>query len=111
MLALVASAFNLTWVQCHPPPEMHAGVQVLRTHRTTLISVLETFVHDPLVEWTHNHRTAEDMEQGNPQAQDAMATIEGAPVPWRFAWGPRACLAQGLGSHPISACIWSASMI
>ncbi|KAK9858036.1 hypothetical protein WJX84_006124 [Apatococcus fuscideae] len=52
-------------------------LQVLRTHRTTLISVLETFVHDPLVEWTHGHRTAEELERGNPQAKDAMATIEG----------------------------------
>ncbi|KAB2602641.1 Ataxia telangiectasia-mutated and RAD3-related [Pyrus ussuriensis x Pyrus communis] len=30
-------------------------VSVLRMHRETLMSVVETFVHDPLVEWTKSH--------------------------------------------------------
>lgn len=53
--------------------------QVLREHRDTLVSVMETFVHDPLCEWTqrkHQRSSAEEMD--NPQAKDALATLEGA---------------------------------
>ena len=40
--------------------------------------MLETFVHDPLVDWTaHGHHSVEDGTE-NPQAKDAMATIQGA---------------------------------
>jgi hypothetical protein len=44
------------------------------------VSVMETFVHDPLCEWTqrkHQRSSAEEMD--NPQAKDALATLEGAP--------------------------------
>lgn len=54
------------------------GMQVLRDHRETLISVLETFVHDPLVEWTQGHRSGDEID--NPHAKDALATIEGLPL-------------------------------
>ncbi|BDA43155.1 Serine/threonine-protein kinase ATR at C-terminar half [Coccomyxa sp. Obi] len=53
-------------------------LQVLREHRDTLVSVMETFVHDPLCEWTqrkHQRSSAEEMD--NPQAKDALATLEG----------------------------------
>ena len=49
--------------------------QVLREHRETLVSVMETFVHDPLCEWTKRNRSSE--EAGNPQAKDALRTLEG----------------------------------
>jgi phosphatidylinositol kinase/protein kinase (PI-3 family) len=53
---------------------------VLRDHRETLVSVLETFVHDPLVEWTQGHRSGDEID--NPHAKDALSTIEGLhPVP------------------------------
>ncbi len=50
--------------------------QVLREHRETLVSVMETFLHDPLCEWTKRHRSSEEAD--NPQAKDALATLEGA---------------------------------
>ena len=50
-------------------------LQVLREHRETLVSVMETFVHDPLCEWTKRNRSSE--ETGNPQAKDALRTLEG----------------------------------
>ena len=37
------------------------------------MSVLETFVHDPLVEWSHS---GAHPELGNPQAQDALRTLQ-----------------------------------
>ena len=54
--------------------------QVLRNHKDTLISVLETCVQDPFTDWTTGKQPgggrADDGE--NPQARDAMVTIEGA---------------------------------
>ena len=52
-------------------------LQVLRTHRDTLLSVLETLVHDPLVEWVPKNAKGGAEEQENAMARDAMATIEG----------------------------------
>lgn len=43
-------------------------LSVLREHRETLMSVLETFIHDPLVEWTKNHKNS-GVEVQNPHAQ------------------------------------------
>ncbi len=43
-------------------------LSVLRTHRETLKSVLETFIHDPLVEWTKSHKSS-GIEVQNPHAQ------------------------------------------
>ncbi|GLT42972.1 hypothetical protein SLA2020_169490 [Shorea laevis] len=48
---------------------------VLRTHRETLMSVLETFIHDPLVEWTKSHKSS-GVEVQNPHAQRAINNIE-----------------------------------
>ena len=50
---------------------------MLRTHRDTLLSVLETLVHDPLVEWVPKNAKSGAEEQENAMARDAMATIEG----------------------------------
>ncbi|KAL0053239.1 hypothetical protein WJX82_003001 [Trebouxia sp. C0006] len=52
-------------------------LQVLRMHRDTLLSVLETLVHDPLVEWVPKNAKSGAEEQENAMARDAMATIEG----------------------------------
>ncbi|CAK8574214.1 unnamed protein product [Lathyrus sativus] len=50
-------------------------LSVLRTHRETLMSVLETFIHDPLVEWTKTQRSS-GVEVQNPHAQRAISNIE-----------------------------------
>ena len=50
---------------------------MLRGHRDTLLSVLETLVHDPLVEWAPKNPKGGAEEQENAMARDAMATIEG----------------------------------
>lgn len=62
---------------------------MLRTHRDTLLSILETLVHDPLVEWVPKNAKNGAEEQENAMARDAMATIEGdlhAVMAW--AWLP-----------------------
>jgi serine/threonine-protein kinase ATR len=43
-------------------------LSILRAHRETLVSVLETFIHDPLVEWTKSHKSS-GVEVSNPHAQ------------------------------------------
>ncbi|XP_048234616.1 serine/threonine-protein kinase ATR isoform X1 [Ricinus communis] len=50
-------------------------LSVLRTHRETLMSVLETFIHDPLVEWTKIHKSS-GVEVQNPHAKRAINNIE-----------------------------------
>ncbi|XP_022748509.1 serine/threonine-protein kinase ATR-like isoform X3 [Durio zibethinus] len=50
-------------------------LSVLRTHRETLMSILETFIHDPLVEWTKSHKSS-DVEVQNPHAKRAISNIE-----------------------------------
>ncbi|XVF45588.1 hypothetical protein PTKIN_Ptkin02bG0218200 [Pterospermum kingtungense] len=50
-------------------------LSVLRTHRETLMSVLETFIHDPLVEWTKSHKSS-GVEVQNPHAQRAISNIQ-----------------------------------
>ncbi|KAH6777085.1 Ataxia telangiectasia-mutated and RAD3-like protein [Perilla frutescens var. frutescens] len=50
-------------------------LSVLREHKETLMSVLETFIHDPLVEWTKSHKSS-GVEVQNPHAQRAISNIE-----------------------------------
>ncbi|KAJ0966927.1 hypothetical protein J5N97_023844 [Dioscorea zingiberensis] len=50
-------------------------LSVLRAHRETLMSVLETFIHDPLVEWTKSHKSS-GVEVQNPHAQRAISNIK-----------------------------------
>ena len=60
--------------------------QVLRTHRDTLLSVAETFVYDPFVDWSSKGSKAlvgtggsgtGKSEQDNPMAVDALETMAG----------------------------------
>jgi len=46
-------------------------LSVLRTHKETLMTVLETFIHDPLVEWTKTNKSSAGEVQ-NPHAQVRM---------------------------------------
>ncbi|AQK67235.1 Serine/threonine-protein kinase ATR [Zea mays] len=49
-------------------------LSVLRTHKETLMTVLETFIHDPLVEWTKVNKSSGGEVQ-NPHAQRAITNI------------------------------------
>ncbi|BAF20530.1 Os06g0724700, partial [Oryza sativa Japonica Group] len=49
-------------------------LSVLRTHKEALMTVLETFIHDPLVEWTKSHKSS-GVEVRNPHAQRAISNI------------------------------------
>lgn len=49
-------------------------LSVLRSHRESLMSVLETFIHDPLVEWTKLHKSS-TVEVENPQVGDRRKSV------------------------------------
>ncbi len=49
-------------------------LSVLRTHKEALMTVLETFIHDPLVEWTKSHKSS-GVEVRNPHAQVLICAI------------------------------------
>ncbi|KAL6603454.1 hypothetical protein ACP70R_043815 [Stipagrostis hirtigluma subsp. patula] len=51
-------------------------LSVLRTHKETLMTVLETFIHDPLVEWSKSNKSSGGEVQ-NPHAQRAITNIKG----------------------------------
>ncbi|GER42368.1 serine/threonine-protein kinase ATR [Striga asiatica] len=50
-------------------------LSTLRANKETLMSVLETFIHDPLVEWTKHHKSS-GVEVQNPHAQRAISNME-----------------------------------
>lgn len=50
-------------------------LSVLRGHKEALMTVLETFIHDPLVEWTKTHKSSGGEVQ-NPQAQVPPPSIQ-----------------------------------
>ena len=53
-----------------------SSLDVLRSHRESLMSVLETFVYDPLCEWSSkSHHISGDSE--NEMAVKTLKTIEG----------------------------------
>ncbi|PSC70468.1 serine threonine-kinase ATR isoform X1 [Micractinium conductrix] len=56
-------------------------LSVLRAHKGSILSHMDTFVHDPLVEWTRGSSGSRggggDEGGDNPHAKDALATIEG----------------------------------
>ncbi|KAG6530237.1 serine/threonine-protein kinase ATR-like [Zingiber officinale] len=50
-------------------------LSVLRTNREMLLIILETFLYDPLVEWTESHKSSK-VEVQNPYAQRAISNIK-----------------------------------
>lgn len=54
-------------------------LNILRDHKDNIISIMDTFVHDPLVDWakSEDKRKIGDNEPDNPQARDWLATIRG----------------------------------
>ena len=76
---------------------------VLRKHRDTILSVMDTFVHDPLVEWSAKEdkksRGGGGAEVENPQAKDAMATIEGRLKGTLLGVSARPCMPLSVEGH------------
>lgn len=48
----IVDAFGVTGVECVFRKSCEATLRVLRSNRESLMSVMETFIHDPLCEWS-----------------------------------------------------------
>jgi serine/threonine-protein kinase ATR len=81
-------------------------LSVLRKHCGTILSVMDTFVHDPLVEWARDEKKLRNVaatsgvaEAENPQAKDAMATIEGRLKGTLLGVSARPCMPLSVEGH------------
>jgi serine/threonine-protein kinase ATR len=82
-------------------------LSVLRKHCGTILSVMDTFVHDPLVEWARDEKKLRNIaastsgvaEAENPQAKDAMATIEGRLKGTLLGVSARPCMPLSVEGH------------
>eukprot|EP00963_Diacronema_lutheri_P004971 scaffold363_cov331-Pavlova_lutheri.AAC.92 len=74
----VVDGFGISGVEGSFTRMCEIALNVLRVHRNTLMSILETFVHDPLVEWTkHTRHTTSPDQADNALARKALSTIQG----------------------------------
>merc|ERR1711933_70042 len=53
-------------------------LRVLRSNKETLLNVLDTFVHDPLVEWTNSSST--DVNQAREALNNIASRLDGVVV-------------------------------
>lgn len=97
-------------------------MSVLRKHRDTVLTIMESFVHDPLVEWVNKeqrraiknaHQNANNMgmnkgvetaagngpEVSNPQAKDALLTIDGRLRGTLLGVSSRPCMPLSVQGH------------
>ena len=77
----IIDAFGVSGVEGMYRHSFENTLSILRKHRGNIVSIMETFVHDPLVDWakSEDRRTAlkGDKEADNPQARDWLDTITG----------------------------------
>lgn len=101
----VVDGFGVTGVEGAYRRSAETTLGVLRKHRDTILSVMDTFVHDPLVEWTRNEKSLRSGVAGgegegeNPQARDAMATIEGRLKGTLLGVSSRPCMPLSVEGH------------
>ena len=51
-------------------------MQIMRTHRDALITVLETFIYDPFVDWKDSSSSSKSGEVENADAKKTISVIE-----------------------------------
>jgi serine/threonine-protein kinase ATR len=76
----IIDAFGFAGVDGVYRNSFETTLAILRKHAGSVLSVMEGFVHDPLVDWAKNEprrSSSGDKEASNAQARDWLATIEG----------------------------------
>ena len=76
----IIDAFGFSGVDGVYRQSFETTLSILRKHAGSMLSVMEGFVHDPLVDWAKNESrraSSGDKEASNAQARDWLATIEG----------------------------------
>ncbi|KAI8902434.1 hypothetical protein BC833DRAFT_639508 [Globomyces pollinis-pini] len=73
----MVDAFGISGIEGSFRKSCEVSLRVLRANRELLMSVLETFLHDPLCEWSKskNHKN-EETEVQNPKAIKSLAVID-----------------------------------
>ena len=77
---------------------------VLRKHRETIMPIMETFLHDPLVDWHRkNNLTSNSIQlHDNPMAKDALVTIDGRLKGTLLGVASKPCMAMSVSGHAAS---------
>lgn len=77
----VIDAFGVSGVEGVYRHSFENTLSILRKHRGNILSIMDTFVHDPLVDWAKSEEkrgsSRADKEADNPQARDWLDTISG----------------------------------
>ena len=76
----IIDAFGYSGVDGVYRQSFEMTLSILRKNKGSMLSVMEGFVHDPLVDWSRNESrraSSGDKEASNAQARDWLATIEG----------------------------------
>ena len=77
----VIDAFGVSGVEGVYRHSFENTLSILRKHRGNILSIMDTFVHDPLVDWAKSEEkrgsSRADTEADNPQARDWLDTISG----------------------------------
>lgn len=71
----IADAFGATSYEGVYRKSCEATMRVLRDSLETLMTILETFIHDPLVEWSKTKKVSLNGEMENEQAIKSLETI------------------------------------
>jgi serine/threonine-protein kinase ATR len=77
----IIDAFGVSGVEGVYRNSFENTLAILRKHRGNILSIMDTFVHDPLVDWAKSEErrstSSGDKEADNPQARDWLDTISG----------------------------------
>lgn len=77
----IIDAFGVAGIEGVYRNSFENTLSVLRSHKENILSIMDTFVHDPLVDWAKSEErrggSSGDQEPDNPQARDWLATIRG----------------------------------
>jgi len=77
----IIDAFGVSGVEGVYRHTFENTLSILRKHQGNIVSIMDTFVHDPLVDWAKSEEkrgsSRADREADNPQARDWLDTISG----------------------------------
>jgi len=94
----VVDAFGVTGVEGVYRRTFETTLGVLREHRDIFLSVMDTFVHDPLVDWAKK-KERDTSEVENPQARDWLRTMEGRLRGTLLGVSSRPCMPLSVEGH------------
>lgn len=95
----VVDAFGVAGIEGAFRKSFEATLGVLRAHRDIILSIMDTFVHDPLVDWAKSRARDGGAESENPQARDWLATMDGRLRGTLLGVSSRPCMPLSVEGH------------